>query len=69
MTTRNQIPPFTMGILTSSQTIKAGESLEEREHPTLPLGMYTGNILYKGVSTRQKKVSRELNLESELIFS
>ena len=66
-TTRNQIPPVRMAILTSLQTINAGEGLQERE-PTYTAG---GNVhrqqpLQRIVTRCQKNLSEELSLRSDM---
>ena len=66
-TTRNQIPPVRMAILTSLQTINAGEGLQETE-PTYTAG---GNVhrqqpLQRIVTRCQKNLSEELSLRSDM---
>ena len=71
---RNQIPPVRIAILISLQTIKEGESLEERE-PTYTVGGYIyWHSHYKRQSPnarkkerkKKKKKTRELSLEFDI---
>ena len=66
-TTRNQIPPVRMAILTSRQIINVGESWEKREPPCMVSGNgHWRQSLERTASPSQKKkrkLSRKLSLD------
>lgn len=67
-TTRYQIPPITMVILTILQTINVGERQQMTESPSNKVsGMDVANSLYEGqpLHTREKSF-KKLSLESDI---